>query len=83
MNEQVFSHPGLAIRTPTHGIGRFMGQMAHGVLRFAKAARDTHDAAYRVDFLAARYYAMSRAELTAIGLTRDQIPVALRRALCG
>jgi hypothetical protein len=83
MNEQAFSNRDFAIRTHIDGIGRFTGKMVRGVLQFVKTGIATHDAACRVAHLAERYYAMNASELADIGLTPDQIPAELRRALCG
>jgi hypothetical protein len=83
MNDQILSNPGIATNPDTNGIGRFFGQKVSSVARFAKAVLETHDAAFRVEHLAERYYVMNSSDLAQIGLTRDQIPTELRRALCG
>lgn len=56
---------------------RTIGNYLHSAARFVDALR----AAQTVTRQAERYYAMSDSQLAAIGLTRENVPIELRRAL--
>jgi uncharacterized protein YjiS (DUF1127 family) len=54
-----------------------IGKCLHSAARFVDALR----AAQALTRQAERYYAMSDRQLARIGLTRDEVPIELRRAL--
>jgi len=63
--------------------GRFIGKIVRGPIAFAKAVFDTWTEAYLATHLAERYYTMNDAQLAHMGLTRDRLPVELRRVIAG
>ena len=72
-----FLAPAVEMKSPRLALSQSIGNLLRGAARFVEALR----AAQTVTHQAERYYAMSDSQLASIGLTRENVPIELRRAL--
>lgn len=77
VNTSRYFRPAADLQPKRLAFSRAIGKYLRGATRFVDALR----AAQVVTRRAERYYAMSDRQLASIGLTRDEVPVELRRAL--